>query len=121
MLIGMAVGVAAMALGAGEAGMAAIALGQQAAHPILEFSRAQEATADQRGQKFLRATHQSGNGMLEVFQKFAQEDAMSGALQADSSRTIRRTASASTCCSRLVDASPYKDVKDSPETVHEFP
>src|ERR1700761_6486424 len=58
MLIGMAVGIAAMIAGAGEAGMAGIALGQQAAEDsFLSFSQAQEATADQMGQKNLLATN----------------------------------------------------------------
>ncbi len=121
MLIGMAVGVAAMAMGAGEAGMAAIALGQQAAQSqFLKFSRAQEGTADQRGQKYLRATHQSGNGMLEVFQRFAQEDAMSGSYAKEFISDHPADRERIDLLQQLVDASPYKDVKDSPETVHEF-
>ena len=68
MLIGMVVGIAAMVAGAGDAGMGAIMMGQQAAQAqFVAFSRVQEATADQMGQRFLRATHQSGRGMLEVF------------------------------------------------------
>ena len=119
MLIGMAVGVAAMALGAGEAGMAAIALGEEAGvAQFLKFSRAQEATADQRGQKYLLATHQSGNGMLEVFEKFAQEEAMAGAKDFISDHPADRERI--DLLQRLVDASPYKDVQDSPEAVHEF-
>src|SRR5215469_9600594 len=53
-------------------------LGAQAAQSqFLSFSRSQEATADQRGQKFLFATHQSGRGMLEVFERMADQAAMS--------------------------------------------
>ncbi len=75
MLIGMALGVAAMIAGGGQAGMAVMGLGEQAAmSQFNQFSRAQEGTADQMGQKFLLATHQSGRGMLEVFQKFAREE-----------------------------------------------
>jgi predicted Zn-dependent protease len=121
MLIGMAVGVAAMALGAGNAGMAAIGLGQQAAmESFLTFSRAQEATADQRGQKYLRATHQSGNGMLEVFEKFAQEDAMSGMYAKDFISDHPADRERIDLLQRLVDSSPYKDVQDTPESVHEL-
>ncbi|MGD0144839.1 MAG: M48 family metalloprotease, partial [Rhizomicrobium sp.] len=121
MLIGMAVGVAAMALGAGQAGMAAVALGEQAAvSQFLQFSRSQEATADQRGQKYLRATHQSGNGMLEVFERFAQEDAMSGLYAKDFISDHPADRDRIDLLQRLVDASPYKDVRDSPEAVHEF-
>jgi predicted Zn-dependent protease len=121
MLLGMAVGIAAMAMGAGEAGMAAIGLGAQAGmSQFLKFSRAQEATADQRGQKYLRATHQSGNGMLEVFERFAQEDAMSGAYNKDFISDHPADRDRIDLLQRLVDSSPYKDVQDSPESVHEF-
>src|SRR5215469_1709364 len=78
MLIGLAAGVAAMIAGQGDAGMMMMGLGAQAAQSqFLSFSRSQEATADQRGQKFLFATHQSGRGMLEVFERMADQAAMS--------------------------------------------
>jgi predicted Zn-dependent protease len=120
MLIGMVAGIAAAIAGGGEAGMGVMALGEQAAMAnFLEFSRAQEATADQMGQKYLLATHQSGRGMLEVFEKFAQEEAMSYYGQsfisdhpADRERID--------LLQREVDASPYRDVPDSPATVHEY-
>lgn len=122
MLIGMAVGIAAMAAGAGgDTGMGAIMMGQQAAQSqFFAFSRAQEATADQMGQRFLLKTHQSGRGMLEVFEKFADEEARGAYYQmafltdhpADRERVDLLT--------REVEASPYKDVPDSPEVLHEF-
>jgi predicted Zn-dependent protease len=121
MLIGMAVGIAAMIAGAGEAGMAGIALGEQAAQAsFFSFSRVQEATADQMGQKFLRATHQSGRGMLEVFQKFANEDAMTGAYKHDFISDHPADRERIDLLQREVDASPYRDVPDSPESIHEF-
>jgi predicted Zn-dependent protease len=119
MLIGMAVGIAVMVAGGGEAGMAAMGLGEQAAQgQFNQFSRAQEGTADQMGQKFLLATHQSGRGMLEVFQKFAREEAhykidpmyLDHPLSRDRIDMLQQ----------LVDKSPYKDVKDSPEAVHKY-
>jgi predicted Zn-dependent protease len=119
MLIGMALGVAVMAAGGGEAGMAVMGLGQQAAQSTFnQFSRAQEGTADRMGQKFLLATHQSGRGMLEVFQKFARDEAhykidpmyLDHPLSRDRIDMLQQ----------LVDASPYKDVKDSPEAILKF-
>ncbi len=121
MLIGMAVGIAAMIAGAGSAGMAGMALGEQAAQAsFFSFSRVQEATADQMGQRFLRATHQSGRGMLEVFQKFANEDAMSGAYKHDFISDHPADRERIDLLQREVDASPYRDVPDSPESIHEF-
>jgi len=121
MLIGLAVGIAAMAMGAGEAGMGAIMLGQQAAmSQFMSFSRVQEATADQMGQRFLRATHQSGEGMVEVFEKMANEAAMHGAFKNPFISDHPADRERIDLLQRLADASPYRDVKDSPESVHEF-
>ncbi len=121
MLIGMAVGVAAMIAGAGNAGLAAIALGQQAGlAQFLSFSRVQEATADQRGQKYLRMTHQSGQGMLSVFERMANEQAMAAYYQRQFISDHPADRERIDLMQREVDASPYRDVPDSPEAIHEF-
>jgi predicted Zn-dependent protease len=122
MLIGMAVGIVAMAAGAGgEAGMGAIMMGQQAAEAqFLAFSRAQEATADQMGQRFLMKTHQSGRGMLQVFEKFANDEAMSAYYKTPFISDHPADRERVDLLSREVDASPYKDVPDSPQAIHEF-
>lgn len=44
---------------------------------ILSERRSQEAAADQAGLNFLGATHQSGAGMLAVFERFAQQEYIS--------------------------------------------
>lgn len=121
MLIGVAAGVAAMIAGAGEGGMALIGLGMTASQAqFMQFSRVQEATADQMGQRFLRQTHQSGQGMLDVFERLADEEAMS-AYKVDP-MVMDHPASRDRIdlLQRLVEASPYKDVKDSPEAAHAF-
>ena len=121
MLIGMAAGMAAMIVGAGDAGMAVMGLGAQAAQSqFLTFSRAQEATADQRGQKYLRATHQSGRGMLETFERMADQAAMSARYNAPLISDHPADRERIDLLQREVDASPYRDVPDSPEAVHEF-
>src|SRR5437016_8986029 len=114
MLIGLAAGVAAMIAGAGEGGLAVMGLGMTAARAqFMQFSRVQEATADQMGQKFLRETHQSGRGMLDVFGRLADEEAMS-AYKIDPMATDHPASRERIdLLQRLVDASPYKDVKDS--------
>ncbi|MBV9570713.1 MAG: M48 family metallopeptidase [Alphaproteobacteria bacterium] len=122
MLLGIALGVAAIAMGAGEAAMGAIALGGQAAQAqFFQFSRAQEATADQMGQRYLKATHQSGRGMLEVFNKFAGMEAeitygRNTPLITDHPLSRERI----DLLQQLVEASPYKETKDSPAALHEF-
>ncbi len=121
MLLGMLVGVVAMVAGGGAAGMGAFVLGQQAAmSQYLEFSRAQESTADQRGVTYLTRTHQSAEGMLKVFEMLAQQQRMS----ADFNKTFISDHPADDIrideLRKRVDESPYKDVKDSPAVVHEF-
>jgi predicted Zn-dependent protease len=121
MILGMIAGIAAMAAGAGEAGMGVLMAGQQVAEAqFMQFSRVQEATADQIGVASLNATHQSPMGMLHLFERFANEEAMSAyqmprfALDHPASRDRVALLQA------LVDASPYRDVKDSPEAMHAF-
>ena len=121
MLIGMAVGIAAMAMGAGEAGMGAIQLGQQAAmSQFLAFSRVQEATADQMGVSFLNRTHQSARGMVEVFEKFANENARSAYYNKDFISDHPADRERIDALQQRVEASPYKDVPDTPENIKEF-
>ena len=122
MLLGLVLGAAAIALGGGAAASGLLGLGEKAAEAqYFQFSRAQEGTADQMGQKYLRATHQSGRGMLEVFNKFAGEEAEiayghNDPLISDHPLSRERI----DLLQQLVDASPYKDMKDSPEAMHQF-
>jgi len=123
MLIGLAVGIAAMVAGGGDAGMGAILMGEQAAQAqFFQFSRAQEATADQMGQKYLMATHQSGRGMLEVFGQFAREEAEMKLLYPNTPLLSDHPGGRERidALEQLVEGSPYKDVKDTPEVVHQF-
>jgi predicted Zn-dependent protease len=70
MILSLLLGAAAVAAGAGEAGMAAVAAGQQAAMGrFLAFSRTQESSADQAGASFLSRAGISGRGSLAFFQR----------------------------------------------------
>jgi predicted Zn-dependent protease len=121
MLLSLVVGVAAMIAGAGEAGMLIMQGGGQIAQAQFNaFSRDQEATADQMGQKFLRMTHQSGEGMVDVFNRMADEQAraMAHPDQYASDHPADRDRVAS--LQEIADSSPYAKTKDSPEDQHEF-
>ena len=123
MLLSMIVGVAAMIAGAGQAGMVIMGAGQaMAAAQFAQFSRVQESTADQIAMQLLLATHQSPQGIYDTFDRFAQEDAR---------RDIRYkpdpyAADHPVDQDRLsaiqdkVEASPWRDVKDSPQVTHTF-
>jgi len=69
-LVTLLLGAAAMAAGGGEAGMGIMAAGQQAAMGrFLSFSRAQEASADAAGARYLSAAGISGKGSIAFFNK----------------------------------------------------
>ncbi len=119
MLLSMVVGVAAMMAGAGEAGMVLMGAGQAIAQAqFAQFSRVQESTADQIAMQLLLVTHQSPQGIYDTFSRFAAEEARS-AYKID-----RYAVDHPVGQDRLadiqdkLDASPYKDVKDSPQVTH---
>jgi predicted Zn-dependent protease len=121
MLLSMVVGLGAMIAGAGEVGMAimgignAYAMGQMAA-----FTRVQESTADQIAAKLLLATHQSPMGMYQTFQRFANEEAMS-AYKLDKFAVDHPSGQDRVFdLNDMVEASPYREVQDSPEVLHTF-
>jgi predicted Zn-dependent protease len=68
MILSLVLGAAAMAMGAGEAGMGVMAAGQQAAMGrFLAFSRTQESSADSAGASYLSRAGLSGRGSLAFF------------------------------------------------------
>ena len=70
MLLSLLLGAVAIGAGAGDAGMAALMAGQQAAMgSFLAYSRTQEATADAAGAHYLAAAGISGRGSIEFFEK----------------------------------------------------
>ncbi len=75
MILSLILGAAAMAAGAGEAGMGVLAAGQQAAMGrFLAFSRIQENSADQAGAAYLRGAGISGRGSLAFFRRLQNQE-----------------------------------------------
>ena len=121
MLLSLVAGVGAMIAGAGEAGMAIMGIGQAyAMGQMAAFTRVQESTADQIAARLLLATHQSPMGMYRTFQRFANDEAMSAyktdKFAVDHPSGQDRVFDLNT----MVDASPYREVQDSPEVMHTF-
>ena len=117
LLLSMAVGLAAMIAGAGDAGQAILMAGQQIAErTFLTFSRTQEAAADQAGMRYLTATHQSGMGMVQVFKRFENQEILSSRRADPFAQTHPAPSDRIASLQALVDASPYRDIKDSPES-----
>jgi predicted Zn-dependent protease len=74
-ILSLVLGAAAMAAGAGEAGMGLMMAGQRAAlGEMLAFTRGQEATADATGSRLLSKAGISGKGMLDFFGKLQNEE-----------------------------------------------
>lgn len=81
---------------------------------MLAERRAEEAAADQYGLKALLATKQSGRGMLETFERFANQELLSTAGQ---DPFVRSHPVAMQRLAQLRDSvakSPYYNVKDPP-------
>jgi predicted Zn-dependent protease len=75
MLLSLVLGAAAMAAGAGEAGMGVMAAGQQAAMgKFLAFSRTQESSADAAAASFLAKSGTNGAGLLSFFKKLQNQE-----------------------------------------------
>jgi predicted Zn-dependent protease len=69
-LLSLVLGAAAIAAGAGDAGMGILMAGQQAAlGKYLAFSRVQESTADAAGAQYLAAAGITGRGSLDFFKR----------------------------------------------------
>jgi predicted Zn-dependent protease len=74
-ILSLVLAAAAMAAGAGDAGMGIMAAGQQAAMgSFLSFTRAQESSADLAGAKYLSAAGIRGKGSLEFFKRLQNQE-----------------------------------------------
>ena len=114
MLIGMLAGIAAIAVGAPDIGMALLIGAQSVAHrEVLAYSREQESRADQAAVKFMNATGQSPRGMMNVFDRFADQEALSGFRQDPFVRSHPLSRERSSALAQLVEDSPHKDKPDT--------
>jgi predicted Zn-dependent protease len=121
LILSMVLGVAAMAAGAGDAGSAILMGGQQIAQrTFLAFSRTQESAADQAGIRYLAATKQSGRGMLGVFKRFENQEILSDSRRDPFAQSHPVAGDRMSALQSLVEASPYRDVKDSPEAQYAY-
>ena len=74
-ILSLVLGAAAMAVGAGDAGMGIMMAGQRAAlGEMLAFTRGQEATADATGVRLLSKAGVTGKGMLDFFNKLQNQE-----------------------------------------------
>jgi predicted Zn-dependent protease len=84
-ILSMVLAAAAIAAGAGEAGMGIMAAGQQAAlGKFLAFSRVQESVADASGARYLSEAGITGRGSVAFFKKLQNFEFRLGIPQTDS-------------------------------------
>ena len=77
--------------------------------------RSQESAADQAGLKYLYATGQSGNGMLETFRRFAQQEYVSDRHKDAFARTHPVATDRLARLQKLAEQSQFFSAKDTPE------
>ncbi|MEW5961922.1 MAG: M48 family metalloprotease [Pseudomonadota bacterium] len=82
---------------------------------LLAERRSQESAADQAGLKYLEATKQSGRGMLETFERFAQQEYISDAHKDQFARSHPVATDRLARLRELVQSSPHFGQKDPPE------
>jgi len=117
----MLAGLGAIIAGAGDAGMAILAGGAQVAQrSVLAYTRQQEGSADQAGATYLQRAHLSGKGMLELFESFRDQEALSSTSQDPFVRSHPISEDRLASLEQRVKASPYYDVPDSAQSIHEF-
>jgi len=121
MIIGMLLGVGAIAAGArggnvgGNPGVALLAPQSLIQHSLLAYQRQQEEQADRAGVKFLTATGQSTKGMYDTFKRFADES-LFAAQQADPYlQSHPMPAERMAALEEIAKTSPYWSKPDSPE------
>ncbi|KRA81610.1 M48 family metalloprotease [Altererythrobacter sp. Root672] len=123
-LLSMLAGIAAAVAGAGDAAMAAMALGQQAAlGNYLSFSRTQESSADAAGVQYLSKAGITGKGSLAFFQKLQNQEFRYGYSQSDEAGFARTHPLSGDRLARLeldYRADPAWDTPPDPEQQERF-
>jgi predicted Zn-dependent protease len=117
-IIAMLLGAAAIAGGAGNAGMAAIMGGQQiATRNLLRYSRNQESSADQAGATFLDRTGQTGRGLVSFLEILGDQEALQAVRQDPYVQTHPVNAERVAALRSRVEQSRFRDTPDRPEFV----
>ena len=88
--------------------------GEMIQRGLLAERRQQESAADQAGLKLLEATKQSGRGMLETFERFAQQEYISDAQQDAFVRSHPVATDRLARLRKLVETSAYYGTRDDP-------
>jgi predicted Zn-dependent protease len=120
-IIGLLAGIGAMVAGAragnsaSQIGPAAIMAPQSALqHDLLAYARTQEDQADHAAIKFLNATHQSPKGMVDLFERLANDSLFRSQGADPYLQTHPMPADRVATLLQIAKVSPYWNVKDPP-------
>lgn len=119
--ISIALGIAAIAAGAPDAGAALLASSQQfALLSFFTYTRIQEASADQAALQYLEKTHQSGQGLVDFFEKFRYNEIMSDARKEPYFRSHPLSGDRILALQSKLSKSDYANTKDTQEEIDQF-
>jgi predicted Zn-dependent protease len=123
-ILSLLLGVGAALAGAGDAGMAAIMAGQQAAmSSFLSFNRDQEASTDLAGARYLSGAGITGKGMIKFFERLRGNEIRRGYSQADEAayaRTHPLSGDRIQILRGLLETDPAWDAEPDPELQERF-
>lgn len=118
MLLSLVLAAGAIAAGAPDAGIGILGLGQTVGIAnALKYSRGQESSADQAALTYLQAVGRSGAGLIESFEKLRNEQLIHGQRVNPYMQSHPLAVQRITALEERAKASPYFDVKDSPEEI----
>jgi predicted Zn-dependent protease len=120
-LISIGLGVLAIAAGAPDAGVALIGSGQQfGLLTIFKHTRTEESAADQKAVTYLEATHQSGQGLIDFFEKYRYQEVMSTRRQMPYFRSHPLSADRISALRKRVEESRATAVPQPPEAIDQL-
>ena len=119
MLIAAGIGLAAILAGESEAG--ALVLGGSQQFGVLEalsYSRVNESAADQYAFEYMERTGQSGEGLIQFFEKFRAQEVLSQARRYPYFRGHPLSSDRIDALRERVRDSEHREIKDTPAELH---
>ncbi|MEM6414498.1 MAG: M48 family metalloprotease [Pseudomonadota bacterium] len=119
MLLSLVLAAGAAVAGAPEASIGLLGLGQNIGFAeVTKYSRGQEAAADQASLTYLEKTKRSGKGAIDIWNRMRNAQIIRGFKINPYRQTHPMAIERAAALQERVEASPYYDVKDSPEDMH---
>ena len=119
MLIAAGIGLAAILAGEGEAGALVLGGSQQfGAIEALAYSRVNESAADQYAAQYMETIGESGQGLIDFFDRFRAQEVLSNARRYPYFRGHPLSSDRIDALRERVEESPYTTVKDSEDHQH---